>query len=35
MVLNSLNSYVLSPGFFPAAMVCIYETVLYYVAALL
>jgi hypothetical protein len=35
MVLNSLNAYVLSPGLFPAAVVCIHDTVLSYVAALL
>jgi hypothetical protein len=35
MMLNSLNSKVLSPGFFPAAVVCIHETVLSYLAALL
>ena len=28
MVLNFLNSYVLSPGVFPAAVMCIYETFL-------
>jgi hypothetical protein len=35
MVLNFPNSYALSPGLFPAAVVCIHETVLLYVAALL
>ena len=35
MVLNFLNSYVLSPGLFPASVMCVHETVLSYVAALL
>ena len=35
MVLNFLNVYLLSPGLFPTAVVCIHETILSYVAALL